>query len=114
MKTYRNDQTGERAFKSANAFIGASSKQLMGIKMEFSHGLDDVFRVKEQGLEKQRHFHYHFVLFAIAHSVSLQKGRNDSFSQICDFLSYCSPNDWDLTVMQRYLSEKFFVDNLAK
>ena len=51
---------------------------------------------------------------AIAHSVSFEKSSDDSSSQMFDFFSYGASDNRDLLVMERYVSEKFFVDNLAE
>ena len=51
---------------------------------------------------------------AIAHSVSFEKSSDDSSSQMFDFFSYGTSDNRDLLVMERYVSEKFFVDNLAE
>jgi len=105
---------GERTFKSTDCSVAKSSKQIFWIKIEFAKGLDDVLRLKDQGLEKQRHLHYHVVNSAIAHSVSFEEGSNDSSSQMFDLVSYSTSDDRDLLVMEGYVSEKFFVDNLAE
>jgi hypothetical protein len=54
------------------------------------------------------------VYSAIAQSVSSEKSRNDSSSQMFDFLRYSTSDERDLLVMEGYVPKKLFVDNLTK